>query len=182
MLGTLKTTLFAAVASAAATLPIGVTEAQANRDVKTGRVNIVAIGASNTWGWGVTKPYPEQLEALLKAQGYDARIVNAGVVMDTTAGMLRRIDAAAADGTHIVILQPGGNDRRFFTSDKQRAANIQAIADRLRKRGIAVIVYDPEFPSEHYQWDRIHINADGHARIASDLLPQVLDAIKSLKR
>lgn len=182
MLHTLKSTLLAVVASTAAVLSCGVTEAETSRAGKPGRVNIVAVGASNTSGWGVTRPYPMQLEALLKAKGYDVQVVNAGIVLDTTAGMLRRIDDAAPDGTHIVILQPGGNDRRFFVSAKQRSANIDAMVQRLRKRGIAVIVHDPEFPSEHYQWDRIHINADGHARIASDLLPKVISAIRSLRR
>ena len=104
-----------------------------------GPVNVVAIGASNTWGWGVTgrNAYPERLEELLKAEGYDARVVNAGVVLDTTAGMLRRVDAAVPDGTHVVILQPGGNDLRFLRSKEQRAANIDAMVQRLAARKIA---------------------------------------------
>ena len=146
-------------------------------------VNIVAIGASNTWGWGVVgrNAYPERLEDLLKAEGYDALVVNAGVILDTTAGMLNRVDAAAPAGTHIVILQPGGNDTRFFRSKEQRAANVEAIVQRLRARNIAVIVYDPGFPPEAYQWDRIHLTAEAHARIASELLPQVSEIIKPKK-
>ena len=110
-------------------------------------VNIVAIGASNTWGWGVggRNAYPDRLEDLLKAQGHNARVSNAGVVLDTTSGMLRRVDAAVPDGTHIVILQPGGNDTRFFRSKEQRAANVEAMVQRLQARDIAVIVYDPVF-------------------------------------
>ena len=79
-------------------------------------INIVAIGASNTWGWGVfgRNAYPERLEDLLRAQGYDARVLNAGVIFDTTARMLRRLDRTVAEGTQIVILQPGGNDVRFY--------------------------------------------------------------------
>ena len=48
---------------------------------------------------------------------------------------------------------------------------------RLRARGIRVIVYDPVFPPEDYQWDFIHLNAQAHAKIARALLPQVLSAI-----
>jgi acyl-CoA thioesterase-1 len=143
-------------------------------------VNVVAIGASNTWGWGVTgrNAYPERLQDLLKAEGYDARVVNAGVVLDTTAGMLRRVDAAVPDGTHLVILQPGGNDLRFFRSKEQRSANIDTIVQKLQARSIAVIVYDPVFQPEDYQWDRIHLTAEAHARIAAELLPQVAAIIK----
>jgi acyl-CoA thioesterase-1 len=145
--------------------------------------NIVAIGASNTWGWGVAgrNAYPERLEDLLKAEGYDARVVNAGVILDTTAGMLNRVDAAVPAGTHLVILQPGGNDTRFFRTRKHRAVNVEAIVQRLKARDIPVIVYDPVFPPEAYQWDRIHLTVEAHARIASELLPQVSEIIKPKK-
>lgn len=148
-----------------------------------GPVSVVAIGASNTSGWGVGEQgaYPGRLEDLLKAKGYNVRVVNAGVVLDTTAGMLRRLDAAAPDGTDLVILQPGGNDTRFFRSKEQRASNIDAMVKRLRARNIKVIVYDPTFPPEFYQWDRIHLTADAHAKIAQELLPKVVDAIRLRK-
>ena len=138
-------------------------------------VIVVAIGASNTWGWGVAgrNAYPERLEDLLKAAGYDAQVINAGTIFDTTAGMRRRIDTAVPDGTDIVILQPGGNDVRFFGSNEQRAVNIEAIVKRLTERKIAVIVYDPVFPQAAYQWDRIHLNADAHGKIAMELLSRV---------
>ena len=143
-------------------------------------VNVVAIGASNTWGWGVSRhnAYPEQLQELLKTAGYNAHVVNAGVVLDTTAGMLRRVDAAVPDGTHVVILQPGGNDARFLRSKEQRAANIDTMVKRLSARKIPSIVYDPTFAPGDYQWDRIHLTAQTHARIASELLPQVEAIIK----
>jgi acyl-CoA thioesterase-1 len=147
-------------------------------------ITIVAIGASNTWGWGVgrQKAYPERLEALLKASGYDTRVTNAGVIFDTTAGMLRRLDSAVPDGTKIVILQPGGNDLRFFGTKERRAANIAAMESRLRARNIEVIVFDPVFPPEHYQWDRIHITSEGHAAIASQLLPQITAIVGQQKQ
>ena len=143
-------------------------------------VTIVAIGASNTWGWGLTSrnAYPERLEDMLRAAGHDARVVNAGVVLDTTAGMLSRLDAAVPDGTHVVILQPGGNDLRFFRSKEQRAANIDAMVQNLSARKIPAIVYDPVFAPEDYQWDRVHLTAEAHAKIANELLPQVTDIIK----
>ena len=47
-------------------------------------------------------------------------------------------------GTDIVILQPGGNDLRFFGTKAARTANIAAMVQRLRARGIRVIVYDPD--------------------------------------
>jgi acyl-CoA thioesterase-1 len=142
-------------------------------------IKIVAIGASNTSGWGVGEAaaYPAQLQALLRARGVDAEVVNSGVPFQTTNGMLERVDRAVPNGTRLVILQPGGNDLRFLGSKAQRTANINAMAGKLRARGIRVIVYDPVFPPEDYQWDFIHLNAQAHAKIARNLLPQVLSAI-----
>jgi acyl-CoA thioesterase I len=142
-------------------------------------IHIVAVGASNTQGWYVGKQgaYPAKLEALLREKGVNANVVNAGVPFDTTAGMLKRIDSDVPKGTDIVILQPGGNDRRFFVTKEQRAANIAAMERRLRDRAIKSIVYDEEIPPRYYAFDFIHLTADGHAFIASQLLPRVLAVI-----
>ncbi len=139
-------------------------------------LNIVAIGASNTTGFGVGEQnaYPAVLQALLRKKGIPANVVNAGVNGDVTAGMLRRIDGAVPKGTDIVILQPGGNDLRFFGTKAARTANIAAMAARMRARGIRVIIYDPDpVPADFYQWDHIHFNAAAHAKIAAVLAAQI---------
>ena len=63
---------------------------------QTAPVRIVALGASNTEGFGVStwEAYPVRLQALLKARGIDAEVINAGQSGDTTAGMLARLDAS----------------------------------------------------------------------------------------
>jgi acyl-CoA thioesterase-1 len=143
-------------------------------------LRIVAIGASNTHGWyvGNAGAYPAQLQALLKAKSVDAVVTNAGVPFDTTAMMLRRIDRDVPNGTEIAILQPGGNDRRFFVTREQRAANIAEMTRRLRARGIDVIVYDEEIPLRYYTLDFIHLTRAGHAMIAAWLLPRVMAIVE----
>jgi acyl-CoA thioesterase I len=138
-------------------------------------LRIVAVGASNTSGWliGKQSAYPAVLQRMLKAKGVDAQVVNAGVPFDTTSKMLARIDSAVPNGTDIVILQPGGNDLRFFGSKQQRAANIGAMMRRLRARSIKVIVYDEEIPWR-YVFDGIHLTPAGHTMIATALLPKVM--------
>jgi acyl-CoA thioesterase-1 len=139
-------------------------------------LNIVAIGASNTTGFGVgpQEAYPAQLQVLLLKKGIHAKVTNAGVNGDTTSGMLRRLDSAVPKGTDIVILQPGANDLRFGFSREQRAANVAAMVKRLRARNIRVIVYDPEMiPADFYQWDHIHFNPAAHARIAAKLAGEI---------
>ena len=63
-------------------------------------ITIVAFGDSATSGWLVAKKdaYPAQLQALLRKKGYDVTVENAGVPGDTTAGALRRFDAADRAG------------------------------------------------------------------------------------
>jgi acyl-CoA thioesterase I len=143
-------------------------------------ITIVAVGASNTSGWGVPdgRAYPEQLQALLRAKGIDANVINGGRAFDTTAGMLGRLDAVVPNGTRIAILQPGGNDLRFLGTREQRAANVAAMASRLRARNIQVIVFDPVIPSQYYAWDGIHLTVEGHAWIAASLLPQVMATLR----
>ena len=144
-------------------------------------LNIVAIGASNTTGFGVGEQnsYPAVLQALLHKKGIEANVINAGVNGDVTAGMLRRIDNAVPKGTDIVILQPGGNDLRFFGTKAARAANVAAMAARMRARGIRVIIYDPDpVPSDFYQWDHIHFNAAAHAKIAATLAAEIEASLK----
>jgi acyl-CoA thioesterase-1 len=144
-------------------------------------LNIVAVGASNTTGFGVgeANAYPAVLQALLRKRGINANVTNAGVNGDVTAGMLSRIDSAVPKGTDIVILQPGANDLRFFGTKEARTANIAAMTQRLRARGIRVIVYDPStIPDDFYQWDHIHFNAAAHAKIAAVLAAQISASAK----
>jgi acyl-CoA thioesterase-1 len=142
---------------------------------------VVAIGASNTSGWIVSseQAYPQVLEQMLRTAGYDVRVTNSGRPFDTTAGMLARLDSAIPDRTDLVILQPGGNDRRFFVSAERRANNITEITDHLRSRRIAVIVFDPVFPDDYYSFDRIHFTPEAHAKIAAELMSRVITKIQA---
>ncbi len=142
-------------------------------------LNIVAIGASNTAGWGVgaQNSFPSILQVLLRKKGINANVANAGIPGDVTGGMLNRLDSAVPAGTDLVVLQPGSNDLRFFGTKERRAANIETIVKRLRARSIRVVVYDPgDLPSDAYQWDGIHFTAATHAKIAAALAAEIAGA------
>ena len=97
--------------------------------------------------------------------------------------MLRRLDSAVPKGTNVVILQPGSNDLRFFGARNVAPPIFPAIVNKLRARGIRVIVYDPkEFPADFYQWDGIHFNAAAHAKIAATLASQFTGAVTARSR
>src|SRR5258708_30740408 len=70
------------------------------------QTQIVAFGASNVAGYGVwpSQAWPAQLEIMLKSKGYNVQIKNAGKSVDTTSGMLHRLNLAVPYGTNSVIL------------------------------------------------------------------------------
>jgi acyl-CoA thioesterase-1 len=144
------------------------------------QVNIVVLGASNTYGKGVSRgaAFPAQLQAMLKARGHDVHVGNAGINGDTTAGMLRRLDSVVPAGTRVVILQPGNNDRRKGVG-AERDVNIGAIVTHLQARGIQVIVVERlrAGMSQYLQPDGEHLTGEGYRIIAERLVPQVEAAI-----
>jgi lysophospholipase L1-like esterase len=97
--------------------------------------------------------------------------------------MLRRVESVVPADTSILILQPGGNDVRFFGSKAQRARNISAIVARMRARNIAVIVFENDVvPRGNYRWDGIHFTERGHDIAAKWLLQQIAGVPPSIGR
>jgi acyl-CoA thioesterase I len=140
---------------------------------------IVALGASNTAGRGVSPSYawPSQLQAMLQAQGYNVQVINAGINGDDTGGMLARLNQAVPPGTQLVILDKAAtNDRRRGVDTQGNIATIQAT---LRSRGVRTIVIPGMhgWANRQLQPDGIHITEQGHAAVASRLLPQVTAAL-----
>jgi acyl-CoA thioesterase-1 len=136
---------------------------------------VVALGASNTFGKGVSRgqAYPAQLEALLRARGLNARVVNAGINGDTTGGMLARLDRVVPKGTSVVILQPGGNDRRKLAPD--RTSEIEA---RLAAMGIKVVLLpNGMLGGKPHQPDGQHLTPEGYHMLAEELAGQVAGAL-----
>jgi len=143
--------------------------------------DIVAFGASNTRGKNAGGPaWPEYLQEMLRAKGYDVTVTNAGVDGDTTAGMLARLDSSVPDGTALVILQPSVRNDARRGGGGDRDANIAAMENRLRARGIKFILFlrlARLIPSSLIAADGIHITTEGHKLLAAHLLPQVMAAI-----
>lgn len=145
-------------------------------------VRIVALGASNTEGWGLSPEhaYPVRLQALLRAKGIDATVANAGFAGDTTGGMLARLDSVAPAGTHIVVLQPGTNDERMGLG-AERAGNIDKMRTLLDARGTKLLVIEnaalDALPRSELRDDGVHFTPAGYGILAERILPQVLAAL-----
>jgi acyl-CoA thioesterase-1 len=149
--------------------------------VQTADAQIVALGASNVAGKGVSpsEAFPARLERMLAARGYQVHVANAGISGDTNAEMLGRLDQAVPDGTRIVLLGAIGgtfNARRLGQGDQK--AEFASIVARLRSRGIKIIPVTPGGVGRgDLQADGTHLTAEGHVRLAARLLPSVVRAL-----
>lgn len=76
-------------------------------------IEILAIGASQTAGKGVpiNDSYPAQLESMLKSEGYDVKVVNAGISGERPSEIFNRMKRREfTERTKIVVFEPGAND------------------------------------------------------------------------
>lgn len=146
---------------------------------------IVALGASNTYGRGQgahpdgvprSQAWPAQLQALLAGRGCRAKVANAGIPGDTTAGMLARFNSAVGRDTRVLILQPGGNDARQGLSSASE--NVAEITRRAEARGIFVILLERlgSLAGSYRLPDGQHFSVEGHAVFANYLLDRVISA------
>ena len=112
---------------------------------------IVAFGDSLTAGVGVPadQTYPALLGERLRREGYDYRVVNAGVSGDTSAGGLRRVDWALRLRPEIVILELGVNDALRGQSLAAVRANLDQIVARFQAAGARVLVAGMRLPPNY---------------------------------
>ncbi|HMK89490.1 MAG TPA: arylesterase [Methylocystis sp.] len=106
------------------------------------QLSILAFGDSLTAGLGLSAEdsFPAQLERRLRADGFDAKVVNAGVSGDTTAGGLARLDFSLADEPDLVILELGANDMLRGLSVGAARDNLAKMIEAMKARGAAVVL------------------------------------------
>jgi acyl-CoA thioesterase I len=91
----------------------------------------------------------------------------------TTGEMLARLDSAVPRGTSVVILQPGGNDRRKGASDQTTA-----IESRLSAMGVKLVMLDNGMlRGLPHQPDGQHLTPEGYHMLAEALVGQVATAL-----
>jgi acyl-CoA thioesterase-1 len=105
-------------------------------------IRILALGDSLTAGYGLARSdgFVARLEAALRAKGIPARVLDAGVSGDTTAGGLARLDWALAEAPDAAIVALGGNDGLRAIDPAAIYANLDAILTRLAARNIPVLL------------------------------------------
>jgi len=143
---------------------------------------IVAFGDSLTAGLGVDagRTYPALLGERLKREGYDYRVINAGVSGDTTAGGLRRVDWALRLKPVIVILELGVNDALRGQKLTAVRANLDQLVSRFQAAGARVLVAGMRLPpnyGDRYAEDFHRLYGDVARARNAPLMPFFLDGV-----
>ena len=105
-------------------------------------LRILVLGDSLTAGYGLASrdALPARLEAALRARGLDARVIDAGVSGDTTAGGLARLEWALADRPHAVIVALGANDALRAIEPAVARSNLDRLLAALSERRLPVLL------------------------------------------
>ncbi len=112
---------------------------------------ILAFGDSLFAGYrvGDRESYPSQLEAALRGQGHNVRVINAGVSGDTSAAGLQRIEFvldSMETPPDLAIVELGGNDLLRGISPAETQTNLAAIVAELQERRIPVLLMGMRAP------------------------------------
>jgi acyl-CoA thioesterase-1 len=136
-------------ARAATTTAVPVSRPDPSRPDLLDAPRIIVLGDSLTAGLGlpVEESFPALLQKRLDDLGERYLVVNAGVSGDTSAGGLRRLDYALAEGEpRILIVALGGNDGLRGLAPEQLEQNLTAIIERGLDRGLRVVLTGMEAP------------------------------------
>lgn len=111
-------------------------------------VTIFVLGDSLTAGYGLqpSDSFPVKLEAALKAKGFDARVINAGVSGDTALDGLSRLDWSLSDDVNAVIVELGANDALRGLPPAQAEEALDGILAKLAEKQLPVLVAGMQAP------------------------------------
>ncbi|MEE8433415.1 MAG: arylesterase [bacterium] len=112
---------------------------------------ILVLGDSLAAGAGITleQSFPSVLQNRLREAGYPHRVVNAGVSGDTTAGGLARLDWVFRQRIDWMIVELGGNDGLRGQTVASIKANLSAIIEKTKARGIPVMLAGMQMPENY---------------------------------
>ena len=157
-----------------------------NADVIVGEpVSILAFGDSLFAGYGLAddEGYPEQLQAVLRAQDVNARVIDAGVSGDTTGAGAQRIGYVIdnlENKPDLALVQLGGNDfLRGLPVDEARV-NLEKILLALQQAEIPTLLFGMRAPPNlgpDYVADFDGMYADLAAQYGARLVPFWLEPV-----
>jgi len=112
---------------------------------------IVFLGDSLTAGLGLEEDqaYPALLETELQQAGTPARVVNAGVSGDTTAGGLSRLGWLLGQHPAVIVVGLGANDGLRGLPLTEIEANLREIVNRSQAAGARVLLLGMRIPPNY---------------------------------
>jgi acyl-CoA thioesterase-1 len=148
---------------------------------------VTVLGDSITAGYGLAarEALPARLEKELAKAVPGARVRGAGVSGDTTAGGLARVDFSVQKDTAVCVVALGGNDLLQGLDPKQTRANLDRIIQKLRARGITVVLAGIVVPSalgRSYARDVAALYADLASKHGLALYPNLLAGVAGDRR
>ncbi|WP_461210073.1 arylesterase [Desulfocurvus sp. DL9XJH121] len=106
-------------------------------------ITLLAFGDSLFAGFGLANPadaLPSVLQRMLAEDGYDVRMVNAGVSGDTTSGGLARLDWSLQENPDAALLELGANDGLMGLPTRAMESNLDAMLTRLADRDVPTLL------------------------------------------
>lgn len=112
---------------------------------------VVFLGDSLTAGYGVdeAQAFPAVVARRLAESGSPAKIVNAGVSGDTTAGGLARLDWVLRQEPDVLVVGLGANDGLRGLDLDEAERNLRAVVSRAQESGVLVLLLGMRMPPSH---------------------------------
>jgi acyl-CoA thioesterase-1 len=112
---------------------------------------VAFLGDSLTAGQGLpeAQAYPALIQARLRAEGLDWRVINAGISGDTTAGGAARMDWLYRQPIDVLVVALGANDGLRGLPLKETEKNLHVIVRRAKKEGSKVLLAGMQMPENY---------------------------------
>ncbi|MBI4424614.1 MAG: arylesterase [Elusimicrobia bacterium] len=151
-----------------------------------GRDVFLFLGDSLVAGYGVAAEdaFPALLEERWRREAVPWRARNAGVSGSTTAGVLENLDWTLAADVHSLFLCVGANDGLRGLDLESSRANLAAIVERARGRGVRVVLAGMKLPPNYgpgytRRFERLYPELARRYGVA--LMPFLLEGVAGLK-
>lgn len=137
-----------------------------------GQVRLVFFGDSLTSGYGLepAQAYPELLGEMLRNEGIEVEIRNAGLSGETTAGGVRRLDWILRQPVDVLFIALGGNDLLRGLPVEQTENNLRTMVEKARatQPAATVVLLGMQAPSSLGD-DYAESFSSIYGRLAADL-------------
>ena len=112
---------------------------------------VIFLGDSLTAGYGLSEAeaFPALLTGQLRGRERVARIVNAGISGDTTAGGLARVDWLLSQDPEVMVVELGANDGLRGLALEETRKNLDEIVRRCLGAGARVLVIGMKIPPSY---------------------------------